>query len=334
LEGTVDGRERERARLALGIDIGGTKLAAAVVLGDGTIEGRGRVEVLKEEDRESFFAAVIDCARAALADAGATYSDLLGVGCGCGGPMIWPEGVVSPINISAWRDFPLRRRLAGEFPGLPVFVHNDAVALVVGEHWKGRGSGVRNLLALTISTGIGGGLILDNRLHHGSSGNAGHVGHIVVEPNGPPCACGGRGCLEAIASGPSAVRRALIDGWSPPPGSETDGRALAQSAADGNRIAIRCLERAGSAIGVALASCANLLDLDAAILAGGFSLAGPLFWEALNAGFAAHSHIPFAGNLEILQSRKPREVGVLGAAAFALASDRYGWPFGERDPQL
>jgi glucokinase len=239
--------------------------------------------------------------------------------------MIWPEGVVSPINIAAWRDFPLRSRLASEFPELPILVHNDAVALVVGEHWKGRGRGVRNLLALTVSTGIGGGLILDNRLYHGGSGNAGHVGHIIVEPNGPSCACGGRGCLEAIASGPSAVRRALIDGWNPPLGSEPDGRALAQSAADGDRIAVRCLERAGSALGVALATCASLLDLNAAILAGGFSLAGPLFWDALNRSFDAHARIPFVGNLQILHSKTPREVGVLGAAAFALAADRYGW---------
>jgi glucokinase len=305
--------------------VGGSKLATAVVRADGRVLGRGRVEVLRTEDPESFFSALLTCARTAMAVADVTYADLAGVGCGCGGPMIWPEGVVSPLNIPAWRDFPLRARLTEEFGRLPVAVHNDAVALVVGEHWLGSAAGYQNVLGLTVSTGVGGGLVLDGRLFHGSTGNAGHIGHMTVEPGGPVCGCGARGCLEAIASGPNAVRRALVDGWSPPLGMDADGRTLVQTALNGNRIAMRALDHAGSAVGTALASCASLLDLQIVTVAGGFSLAGELFWDALRRSFAENSAFPFAHELRIVHSNEPREIAVLGAAAFILATDRYGW---------
>src|SRR5579875_1440863 len=165
---------------ALVIDIGGTKLAA----GDAeqlwrTLEALLR-KVLGEAGRDE----------AGLDESG---DGLAGVGCGCGGPMEWPAGRVSPLNIAAWRDFPLRDRLAGRFPEIPVRVHNDAICLAVGEHWRGAGRGTGNMLGVVVSTGVGGGLVLGGRLIDGASGNAGHVGHVVVDPeDGPPCACGGR----------------------------------------------------------------------------------------------------------------------------------------------
>src|SRR5919108_541827 len=233
-------------------------------------------------DAEALYEALIACAAAALRGADTLPGDLDGVGVAAGGPMVWPAGDVSPLNIPAWRDFPLRKRLTEEFATERVLLHNDAVALSVGEHWKGAGSGTRNLLGITVSTGVGGGLILDGRLYHGTSGNAGHVGHMVVEPDGPPCVCGGRGCVEAIASGPNTVRRALAAGWRPPAGVTADGAALAAAAAAGDPLAIQHLARAGRAVGIALASCATLLDLQIAAVVGGFSQSGPPFWQPLH----------------------------------------------------
>ena len=109
---------------------------------------------------------------------------------------------MSPLNIGAWRDFPLRARLEAS-TGLPTFVDNDAKALALGEGWKGAAAGERDFIAMVVSTGVGGGIVLDGRLLDGAAGNAGHIGHVIVEPDGRPCVCGGRGCLEAEASGPS-----------------------------------------------------------------------------------------------------------------------------------
>jgi glucokinase len=315
-------------RPVLAIDIGGTKLAAAVIDPDGRIRGRSRVPVPRTDDAEDLFETLLACAAAALRGADTLPTGIDGIGCGCGGPMRWPDGRVSPINIPAWRDYPLRDRLAEEFQQPTVQVHNDAVALVAGEHWKGAGRGIRNLLAVTVSTGVGGGLVLDGHLHHGTSGNAGHIGHVVVEPDGPTCACGGRGCLEAVSSGPSTVERALAQGWRPPAGAEPDGQTLAAAAAHGDTTAHANLERAGRGVGVALASSTHLLDLDTAVIAGGFAQSGPAFWDSLRAAFHQHARMPFAAALRIVPSQIPADAGLLGAATFVLAPDRYGWDAG------
>jgi glucokinase len=309
----------------LALDIGGTKLAAAVIDDAGRFLGRGRVPSPTGTDAEAIYEALIVCAAAALRGADTTPSDLDGVGVASGGPMIWPAGEVSPLNIPAWRDFPLRKRLAEEFAVDPVLIHNDAVALAVGEHWRGAGAGTRNLLGITVSTGVGGGLILDDRLYHGTSGNAGHFGHIVVEADGPPCACGGRGCVEAIASGPNAVRHALAGGWRPPRGAATDGVALAAAATAGDPIATHHLARAGRAVGVALASCASLLDLQVAAVVGGFSQSGPPFWQPLQQAFATHAGLRYAAACRVVPGRLGSDAPLLGAAAFVLRPDRYGW---------
>jgi glucokinase len=311
--------------VALALDVGGSKLAAGVVDAAGRVLGRGRAPTPPNSDAEALYEALLACAAAALRGADTAPYELDGVGVACGGPMRWPQGSVSPLNVPAWRDFPLRRRLAAEFDG-PVLVHNDAVALAVGEHWKGAGAGSAHLLAMTISTGVGGGLVLGGRLHHGASGNGGHVGHLVVEADGPPCSCGGRGCLEAVASGPRTVARALAGGWRPPGPGPADGRALAAAAAAGEAIAAASLARSGRAVGQALASCAHLLDLEVAAVGGGLSQAGPAFWEPLRAAFATHARMEFAAACRVVPARLGADTSLLGAAAFVLLSDRYGWP--------
>jgi glucokinase len=309
----------------LALDVGGTKLAAAVVDDTGRILGRGRVPSPTGTDPEVLYEALLACAAAALRGADVIPGDLDGVGVAAAGPMVWPSGEVSPLNMPAWRGFPLRKRLAEEFASDRVLIHNDAVGLTVGEHWKGAGTGTSNLLGITVSTGVGGGLILDGRLYHGFSGNAGHVGHVVVELDGPVCACGGRGCLEAIASGPNAVRHALDDGWRPKPGVVADGVALAAAAASGDEIALRNVARAGRAVGTAIASCANLLDLEVAAIVGGFSQSGPAFWEPLQKAFATHAGFSFAAACRVVPGQLRDTAGLLGAAAFVLVPNRYGW---------
>jgi glucokinase len=217
------------------VDIGGTKLAAGVVDSTGRVWHAARVPTPVDGDGAVVWAALaglIGTVRAAAATAGAP--EPVGVGVGCGGPMRWPSGMVSPLNIPGWREFPLRDRL-GEVLGLgPVRVHNDAIALAVAEHWRGAAVGMRNALGMVVSTGVGGGLVLGDRVVDGASGNAGHIGHVVVDPAGPECACGGRGCLEAIAAGPRTVAWALANGWR---GAVADKRMLGARARYGESAA-------------------------------------------------------------------------------------------------
>jgi glucokinase len=182
---------------ALAVDVGGTKLAVGVVETGGRVVTWAQVPTPRDVDAEHLWRTLEALVDRVLGEAGLTApASLAGVGAGCGGPMDWPAGIVSPLNIPAWRSFPLRSRLQARLPGVPVRVHNDAICLVAGEHWRGAGRGARNVLGMVVSTGVGGGLILDGRVIEGASGNAGHIGHVVVDPDGGPlCACGARGCL-------------------------------------------------------------------------------------------------------------------------------------------
>ena len=238
---------------ALAIDVGGTKLAAAVVEPGGRLVTWAQVPTPRDLDSEPLWRTLDALLDQVLASAGiCSPAELAGVGAGCGGPMEWPAGVVSPLNIPAWRSFPLRDRLQMRFGPIPVRVHNDAICLVAGEHWRGAGRGAGNVLGMVVSTGVGGGLILDSRVIEGASGNAGHIGHVVVDPEGgPECACGGRGCLEAIARGPALVAWAQRQGWRPGQPDAT-AKDLADDGAQGHPVGLAAMRRAGRALGIAI----------------------------------------------------------------------------------
>jgi glucokinase len=306
--------------VALGVDVGGTKLAAAVVDDDGRIGAAARSAT---PQGESANAEAVWRELATLLEQYAARADLGGVGIGCGGPMIWPDGVVSPLNIPGWRDFPLLDRVRQVFPDVPVRVHNDAICVAVGEHWRGAGRGADNVLGMVVSTGVGGGLILGGRLVDGASGNAGHVGHIVVEPDGPACTCGGRGCLEAITRGAALVAWAAQRGW------EQTGRSardLVGDAGRGHPVARAAVDRAGWAIGVALASATHLCDLEVVAIGGGISQAGPLLFEPLEATLRRHAAMEFARRVRVVPAALGQEAGLVGAAALVIAGDRYWSP--------
>ena len=226
----------------LAVDVGGTKLAVAVVLPTGVVLGASVRPTPQGAGAEELFSALLGLVRSVLSSVGLSVVGA-GVGCGgpmewpagvgCGGPMEWPAGVVSPVNIPGWRSFPLAARLSAEL-GVPVRIHNDAVCAAIAEHWRGAGRGHSSMLGMVVSTGVGGGLILGGRVWDGASGNAGHVGHIVVDPTGPVCGCGGRGHLEAVARGPAVVTWALAAGWTPAAAANPPpaGRPAASEAED------------------------------------------------------------------------------------------------------
>jgi glucokinase len=306
----------------LSIDFGGTKIAAGVVGPDGTVHRRREAPTMPTDTGagDELYDAVARVAEEAL-----DGTEPVGVGVGCGGPMDWAAGTVSPLNVPAWRDYPLRDRLRERFPQAVVRLHNDAIAMAVGEHWRGAGQGAHAFLGVVVSTGVGGGLVLDGRVVGGETGNAGHIGHVVVDPNGPECACGGRGCLEAIARGPAVVAWAVEQGWRPANDGPADGHGLLAAALNGDAIALAAFRRAGQALGVALASAVAVLELDRVAIGGGIANAGTLLLGPVRDAFARHAGLAFARRCEIVPAMLGGDAGLVGAGAFVHCGDMY-WP--------
>jgi glucokinase len=274
--------------LALAIDIGGTKLAAGLVTSGGEIVAQATAPTPRGDDGDALFRALL-----ALCGSLAGNGDVGVCGVGTGGPMDGPDAV-SPLNIPAWRRFPLRTRLS-EATGLPVHVDNDAKALALGEGWRGAAAGERNFIAMVVSTGVGGGIVLDGRLLDGESGNAGHIGHVIVEPDGRQCECGARGCLEAEASGTAIAART--------------GRPAAEATAD-------VIERTGRLVGRGVASVANLLDLRVAAVAGSVALGfGAPFFAAAQRELDERSRLSFSQGARIVPAGLGADGPLVGAAA-------------------
>ena len=293
----------------LAVDVGGTKLAAGLVV-DGELVQAGRAPTPVSDDAEEVFASLVG-----LVDRLDGARDVAAAGVGCGGPMRWPQGEVSPLNIPAWRGFPLRERVAALVPTARVVVHNDAVAFALAEARRGAVRRAEAVLGVVVSTGVGGGIVRGGRAVDGPRGQAGHVGHVVAEPDGPLCACGARGCLEAVARGPAVVARALAAGWEPPAGDAADGRALAAAAADGDEVARAEIARAGAAVGRVVAGAAALLDLDAVVVGGGFGSQGDALWEPMTKAFEASARLDYTRGCLLLPSTLGDDAGLLGAAA-------------------
>ncbi|MCU1427716.1 MAG: putative sugar kinase [Actinomycetia bacterium] len=275
----------------LAIDIGGTKMSAGIVGPDGTLTERRDAPTPAGTDADALF----DTLAALVLDL--PFAGASACGVGCGGPMDRGGEHVSPLNIPAWRNFPLRARLAA-LTGMPVFVDNDAKALALGEGWTGAAAGCRNYIGMVVSTGVGGGIVCDGRLLDGETGNAGHIGHVIVEPDGHICGCGARGCLEAEASG-LAIRR--ITG------------------ADPKDATPEMIERTGTLVGRAVASVANLLDLHLAVVAGSVALGyGDPFFAAAQREIDARCRLEFSQGTRIVPAKLGRDAPLIGAARVAL----------------
>ncbi|MGI8493565.1 MAG: ROK family protein [Acidimicrobiales bacterium] len=276
----------------LALDIGGTKLEAGLVDVAGGVVWSARCPTPGSADARALWSALTGLLGAVPAGAAP-----LGCGVGCGGPMLRGGERVSPLNIPAWRDFPLRSELA-RHTSLLTWVDNDAKALALAEGWTGAAVGKSNYLSMVVSTGVGGGLVVDGRLVDGEAGNAGHVGHITVVPDGRPCRCGARGCLEAEASG------LAIAGFT--------GAAPARAAPD-------VVERTGRLVGQGVASVANLLDLRLATVAGSVALGfGRPFFSAAQAELDSRARLEYSAGCRIMPSALGSRGPLVGAGALAL----------------
>jgi glucokinase len=273
----------------LAIDIGGTKLAAGIVSDTGELVVRDRIATPARDVWPAL-------ARLVKRVVAASPSAPVACGVGCGGPMAPGGERVSPLHVPSWQDFELRQAVV-DLTGLATTIDNDAKAMALAEAWCGAGAGMTDFIGVNVGRGVGGGIISGGRLLQGRLGNAGHVGHVVVEPNGRECTCGGRGCLEAYASGVAIE-------------AET-GRTI-------QRAPQAIVERTGALVGRALAGVGAVVDLRTAIIGGSVALGfGEPFFDATRREVEARAKMSFTTGFVVLPAGLGQRAPLVGAAALA-----------------
>ncbi|MFF2085066.1 ROK family protein [Nocardia sp. NPDC058176] len=289
----------------LALDIGATKFAVGVVDPGFRLRDVRRAAVTADDPWPG-------CRSLLLAVAG--DKRVTAVGIGSAGPIDAPAGVTKPLNIAGWRaGFAIVEHVRALFPDAVVRLAGDGACLALAEHRIGGLRGVGNGLALTVSSGVGGGVVADGRVLLGRTGNAGHFGHIVVPGDDSPCACGGFGCVEAVAGGMSSARWARARGWDGATGIE-----LAESARLGDPIALAALDRAGTALGQAISSAAALLDVERVVIGGGFAQSGASLWEPLRAAVDRYARLDFVRGLTVELSTLSEGATLVGAGVLAV----------------
>jgi len=294
------------ARAVLGLDIGGTKIAAGVVDADGGVHGF--VTAPSDVDSARGVERLFELGRRAIRESGL---DVEAVGIGCGGPLDSRNGVlIAPLHLPGWKDVPVAELAATAFER-PAFLDNDGTAGAAGENRFGAGRGTHAMVYLTISTGVGGGVVLDGVVQRGRSGNGGELGHVTVDWHGRRCrGCGRQGCLEAYCSGTSIAERAVEAGME----EGVTAADVAQRARAGDELASRVWDETCEALACGLTSIANLFEPEAIVLGGGVVRTGEQLLAPVRTAVAAQMIGP---PVSIVSAASGDAVGVVGAAAIA-----------------
>ncbi|HDQ70764.1 MAG TPA: ROK family protein [Chloroflexi bacterium] len=314
--------------LVVGVDLGGTKISTALVDVNGQIIAHDYRETQADKGQAVVIDRMLDAVRQVMEQADIPKAQVRAVGIGAPGPLDIHAGVViAPPNLPGWRDVPLKE-LIEERVGIKTFLENDANAAALAEHRFGAGQGCDHVIYVTVSTGVGGGLILDGKLYHGAEGAAGEVGHITILPNGPLCGCGNRGCLEALASGTAIAKRAreVVSRGAPTVIAElADGdperitaKLVAEAAEQGDFEARKILSEAMNYLGIGIASLVNLFNPQVIVIGGGLSNLGERLLEPVRRGVARHAFAAPARTVQVVLAELGDKSGVLGAAAAAL----------------
>jgi len=300
---------------AIGIDIGGTKMAVAAVDGAGRIAARTTLATEAELGFPRALDRLVAAADAVLAEAGWSREQLRGMGVGCTGPVSAERGIINnPYTLPTWIDCDIVGELSHRF-GRPVYLENDADAAALGEVFAGAAQGVRRVVMLTLGTGVGGGVVLDGSVYRGAQGEHPELGHIPVDPAGPACYCGTRGCLESWASGTAIAEAGRAAGF-------VDSREVFTRAHSGHAAAVAILDRVRTALATATWTLLHTFLPDLIVLGGGvidehYDVLAP----------AAAERIPLAtmapvGGVRLVRAKLGNDAGIVGAAALALRSGR------------
>ncbi len=317
----------------VGIDIGGTKLATVVADSTGHILGKVRKPTLAEKGPEYALDLLFDMVRETVSLAGLEQASISAIGVSCGGPLDTKTGIVySPPNLPGWDALPLKAKLESEFQ-VPVTIENDANASALAEFRFGGGQGYNAVLYMTMSTGIGGGIVLDGQIYHGANDSAGEVGHQILLPDGPRCGCGKRGCLEALCSGPAIARRAQAairkqladEKASTTMLTFTDGHIadvksehVLEAARTGDTLALRLVEETAYYMGWGIANLVNVLNPDIVLLGTIAIAAGDLLLNPIRETVSKFAMTRPAAAVEIAPAQLGDTLGDLAAIALVV----------------
>ena len=321
---------KKRHEYIIGVDLGGTNIVVGAMSADGKHHYAVRsiptsAELGAEGVADRIVGLIEGVILDTIAQTKAQRRDFIGVGIGAPGPLDREKGIVIVAPNLGWRMFPLRDRI-GERLNLPATLDNDANCATVGEWWQGAAKGATNVIGMTIGTGIGGGLILDGKLFHGSSDVAGEIGHTTIDLNGRHCKCGNYGCLEAYASGPAIATRArevlVREETASLLPSLVDGRLEAitaeivyRAAQKGDAVASEIVRDTARYLGAGIANLLNILNADVVVVAGGVTQAGDALFVPLRAEVRRRAFRPAVDATQIVAGTLPGTAGVVGAVA-------------------
>lgn len=310
-------------RVVIGVDLGGTNLRTAILNPDGNILDRHKEATHAADGWEKVVARLIENIKRQSESAVRQGFDVAAVGVGAPGVIQADKGVVvkSP-NFPDWNNLPLKVQLEKTL-GIPVFLENDANAAALGEQWRGAGRGITSMILLTLGTGVGGGIILDNKIWHGADGMAGEIGHMTLVPDGRPCTCGNTGCLEMYSSARGIVQsyreaQAKTSGRVPDQMEQISSEQVYEAAGAGNEIALRVMKDMGRMLGIGIASLINIFNPERIVVGGGVTAAWPLFIGATREEIIKRAFEVPAKRTEIVPSELGDDAGLVGAAAVAL----------------
>ncbi len=310
-------------RAAIGVDLGGTNLRAAVLDSDGRILDKSKEPTRASEGRIRVVSRLIEIIKKHKDHALQLGHDIVAVGVGAPGVIYMDKGIVvkSP-NFPDWNNLPLKDELESEL-GVPVFIENDANAAALGEQWQGAGRGIGSMILITLGTGVGGGIVLNNKIWHGADGMAGEIGHMTLVQDGRPCSCGNTGCLEMYASARGIVqsyREAAGEGARP--AREMSSEQVYQAAREGDPLAVSVMKDMGRFLGVGIANLINIFNPEMIVIGGGVKEAWPLFIDALRSEVRKRAFEVPAARTEIVPSLLGDDAGMTGAAAVAFQREK------------
>ena len=306
-----------REKVYIGLDIGGTNLKASLISSGGEVLGRVHRPSPEAVGTDEGYAR-IRTTLSALVESAAEGKPIAGIGIGCAGVLSGDRrAILASPNLPAFEGFPLRGFLEETF-GVPTLLENDANAIALGEGWRGAGAGARTLVVVTLGTGVGTGFILEGEVWRGGAGMGGEGGHTTIDPEGPPCRCGNRGCLEAFVGAYGILRRfrdALASGQASglAPGTDLGVQEIADAARAGDALAADILRETGRYLGIGLANFANLFNPEKIVVTGGVSRAGDAILDPARAEMKRRAFPAAAESLEVLLGRLGDDAGPLGA---------------------
>lgn len=306
----------------LALDIGGTKIALGRFSEDGKLEEKIIFPTNAERGYKKIVEEIIENLKKLKTD------NTVALGVGCGGPLDSERGIIlSPPNLPGWDNVPLKKDLEDALK-IPVFLDNDANSACLGEYYFGAGRGVKNLVYITISTGIGAGIIIDGKILHGQRDSAGEVGHQTILPDGPLCNCGNRGCLEALASGTAIVKRAeeailrgedtILREWSKK--EKISAKMVRSAYLEGDKVAERIWKTALEYLGIGIGNVITIVSPERVVFGGGIMNAGEEVLETVKRVVKERVRLVPVDKVEIVLAQLGEDVGIYGALALTLSN--------------